>query len=587
MKLNSFKIFTFLVFLFPVQNLFSQDLVISEFLAINSSGIKDSDGDYSDWIELYNPSSININLNGWFLTDSYKDLMKWRFPEIEIKPGEYMLIFASGKDYRNPKHELHTNFRLSGGGEYLALVKPDGKTKVSNFENHYSVQNSDISFGYIEGLPTSFKSPTPGEVNQLSGYLPPPVFSVEHGFFEEPFSVSLSTPVPDADIYYTTDGSTPDGYVGTKYSTPVQINTTTPIRAVVVKNGMQNSTVVTQTYIFPDAVIGQTNNPDGYPDEWGPYAQKKGNATADYEMDLEITQNPLYKDLLKPGLLSIPTVSIVTDIDHLFSHSTDTTKGGIYIYTGAPVKNTIGRGWERPASIEFFAPDLEKDFQVNIGLKLHGGHSRLPEKSPKHSFRITFKSAYGPTKLHFPIFENNKATTRFNSIVLRAGFNKTWHHHSEGQRKSATMITDPWAKDIQRTMGHNAGFNRFVHLYLNGLYWGVYNLAERMDKEYMETYIGGNEEDFDVIKDYAEVASGTSDAWDQMMALANLGLENNNAYQLVQGNDKDGTPNPEKENLLDVVNLIDYMILNIYAANADWDHHNWAATRNRINPGKG
>jgi hypothetical protein len=103
----------------------------------------------------------------------------------------------------------------------------------------------------------------------------------------------------------------------------------------------------------------------------------------------------------------------------------------------------------------------------------------------------------------------------------------------------------------------------------------------------MESYLGGNEEDYDVIKDYTEIVDGNLDAWDQMMTLANTGLSDNPSYQRIQGNNPDGTPNPSFPNLLDVENLIDYMIMNIYGGNTDWDHHNWAAARNRREPGKG
>jgi hypothetical protein len=157
-----------------------------------------------------------------------------------------------------------------------------------------------------------------------------------------------------------------------------------------------------------------------------------------------------------------------------------------------------------------------------------------------------------------------------------------WHHHSSDERERSQYITDSWTKDTFLAMGHVAAHNRFVHLYLNGIYWGVYNPSERMDKDFAASYLGGNASDFDVIKDYTEAVDGTVDAWNEMMNMANRGLTSNAVYQRIQGNNPDGTRNPSYDRLVDVENIIDYMILNFYAGNTDWDHHNWAAARSRI-----
>ena len=136
-------------------------------------------------------------------------------------------------------------------------------------------------------------------------------------------------------------------------------------------------------------------------------------------------------------------------------------------------------------------------------------------------------------------------------------------------------------------MKHPSSNSIYVHLYINGIYWGIYVPSERMDKDFAVKYLGGEEDDYDVIKDYAEVADGTIDAWNQMMQMANNGVENTDDYQRIQGNNPDGSPNPEIESMVDVVNLIDYMLINFYGSNTDWDSHNWAAMRNRVSPGKG
>ena len=121
--------------------------MISEFMALNSSTLQDQDGDYSDWIELYNPSASNVNLGGWYLSDDPLNLTKWTFPATNMPPGSYLLVFASSKDRAAAGRQLHTNFKLSGAGDYLGLTLTDGVTAVSQFAPMYPPQISDVSYG--------------------------------------------------------------------------------------------------------------------------------------------------------------------------------------------------------------------------------------------------------------------------------------------------------------------------------------------------------------------------------------------------------------------------------------------------------
>ena len=123
-------------------------VVISEFMAINNTTLADEDGDYSDWIELYNSSADTVNLHGWYLTDRATNLTHWKFPSTNLGPSSFMVVFASNKDRRVPGAPLHTNFKLSGSGEYLALVMPDGVTKATEFAPAFPPQYADISYGY-------------------------------------------------------------------------------------------------------------------------------------------------------------------------------------------------------------------------------------------------------------------------------------------------------------------------------------------------------------------------------------------------------------------------------------------------------
>ncbi|NQU21390.1 MAG: lamin tail domain-containing protein, partial [Candidatus Nealsonbacteria bacterium] len=122
-------------------------LVISEFMAVNNATLADENGDFSDWIEIHNPTTEAVNLDGWYLTDDAADLTKWQFPAQSLASNEYLVAFASEKDRAVAQAELHTNFRLSSDGEYLALVEPDGTTVAHAYAPEYPNQTADVSYG--------------------------------------------------------------------------------------------------------------------------------------------------------------------------------------------------------------------------------------------------------------------------------------------------------------------------------------------------------------------------------------------------------------------------------------------------------
>jgi hypothetical protein len=116
------------------------DLLITEFLAENKSQLADADGDFSDWIEIYNASEETLSLAGWHLTDDFKNFRKWTFPQAQLEPGQFLLVWASGKNRTNWVDDLHTNFKLSSDGEYLALVKPNGRIIAHEYLPKYPKQ---------------------------------------------------------------------------------------------------------------------------------------------------------------------------------------------------------------------------------------------------------------------------------------------------------------------------------------------------------------------------------------------------------------------------------------------------------------
>ena len=399
-----------------------------------------------------------------------------------------------------------------------------------------------------------------------------PRFDLPHGLYDEAsLTVGITPQGADSEIRYTTDGSEPTAQ-STLYTEPLLLTSTTLLRAVEVKNGSVVSPVTTATYIFVNSVLNQPNNPEGYPAKWGKYSQITGTAVADYEMDPEMTGNSELRPKIIEGLWQLPILSLVSDKDNFFSRVNDEEKGGIYIYTGPPVGDATGHGWTRPASIELFGGPQRHDLTIDCGMRLHGGHGRLAEKNPKHSFRLVFKDEYGPDKLEYPLFGEDEPQV-FKQLVLRCHFGNSWQHWMEGNRQEAQYTRDVWARRMQRKMGHTSVNALYVHLFLNGMYWGLYNIAERVDGQFGKDHLGGKKSDIDVIKieedggNHIEAAEGTLDAWEEMLETA--------------ADAADAQSYAKLDTLLDIDAFIDYMLINQYAGNTDWDHHNWYALRRR------
>lgn len=398
-----------------------------------------------------------------------------------------------------------------------------------------------------------------------------PKFSEPHGLYDEGSMEVTISGSEGAEIRYTTDGSEPT-VESILYTGPLSVDKTMILRAVEVKDGKVSSPVSTVSYIFTKSVISQSDSPEGYPTKWGKYSQIGGTAKADYGMDPEMTGDANLCEKIKEGLKQLPILSIVTDKDNLFSHENDEETGGIYIFTGPPVGDTTGHGWTRAASAELFGGPQHHDLSTTCGLRLHGGHGRLAEKNPKHSLRLVFKDIYGPKTLNYPVFGDGE-TVQFKQLVLRCHFGNSWQHWSEGNRQKAQYTRDVWTRRMQKKMGRTSVNALYVHLFLNGMYWGLYNIAERVDDQYGKDHLGGGKSDIDVIKieedngNHIEASEGTLDAWNKLVATAPKAASKQ-GYEALKS-------------LLDIDAFIDYMLINQYAGNTDWAHHNWYAIYRR------
>ena len=565
------------------------DLVINEFMAVNSNlsdlrptpvvniyTVIGGEREYADWIELKNRSSQTINLAGWYLTDNPDNLIKWSFPAgISISAGGYVVVYASNKDeskygypFEDDRGYWHTNFELSLNGEYLALVRPDGYT-VEHEYNDYPRQRGLVSYGvaaradsqigYLTGV-------TPGEANTdiYAAWIEDVQFSHAHGFYDNPFSLQLSCLTPGALIRYTLDSSLPTSSHGTIYTGPIAVSQSTCVRTVAFKSSCLPSAVQTQTYLFLENVAGQTR-PSSYPDRW---VSGGDNTSGDYNVDPDITDTTgrfgnLYAATFEEDLLSIPSISIVAPIEDLFGST------GIYV-------NESQDGTERFGSAELLDPNGVETFTTSCGIRMQGGAGEvaggttLNRWKKKLSMRLMFRGIYGG-QLKYPMF-GAAGTDAFDTIVLDSRPQNSWTHSQEIQRTRGEYVRDQVASDTQLAVGSYACHGRPLHLYINGMYWGLYWMHERPDAAFAASYLGGDKEDYDVIKhvwynpidgdngDYLAMFSISPTARDHLMAFQDL------------------------QEMLDVEDFIDYMITNYYLGNGDWDHKNWYATHNRFDP---
>ena len=528
-------------------------VVINEFMASNNSIEPDPQGEYDDWIEIYNPSASPVDIGGLYLTDDLSVPNKWQFPDSTTIPaGGFLLVWVDGDV---DDDGLHANFKLSADGEDIGLFEADGSTLIDSVT--YGEQTTDVSYGRFPNATGEWNFlsiPTPGEGNEgvYSGEVETPQFSRNRGFYDEPFTLTITTETEGAFVFYTLDGSSPYDIEqniarGTYYTGPVSITTTTCVRAIAVKTSWKHSEIVTQTYIFLDDVLRQPRYPEGFPRTWG-------GTRVDYAMDQDVVDDPAYASTIKDDLKTIPSVCIVIDNDDFFDDDT-----GIYAHT-----QESGIDWERPASIEWVDPVNMVDFQINAGLRIHGSQYGRSQGVAKHSLRMLFKNEYGPSQLDFPLFEDTDVT-HFETLILRAIWNYSWFGDSTAcgglGTDHADYLRDQFARDTVLDLGGLAPHSRPVHVYINGLYWGLYIFAERPDDGFASIHLGGEKTDYDVLKapnsgSSMDIVAGDRNGWNTLFSMAERNLSSTAAYESIQ-------------QYLDVPAMIDYLLMAYYVGSRD------------------
>ena len=486
----------------PVAQATSPGILITEVQAANTRTVADDQGDYPDWIELHNPTDTPLPLAGYTLTDDPAAPTKWSLPAATLAPGAFLVIWASGLDQVLPEG-WHTSFRLNRGGEYVGLFAPDGQLVDAVT---FGAQEADVSLGRLGTLSdwwVPFPFPTPGAANttrhrwRAPPDAPPVEITPGSGRFAGPVTVQLYTPAPGSIVYYTLDGSDPT-VDGQEYTALLEVTETTVLRAVALDEGVPVSAVTTATYL-----VGEST--------------------------------------------SLPVLSLVTAPVHLWGEST-----GIYVNP-----EERGRNWERPVTVEWLSPEGAPGFSVGAGLRIHGGGSRL---LPKQSFRLYFREEYGSRELAYPLFGPEPGQT-YTRLVLRAGSDDNWLcNEAPGCHGSDVVyVRDQLVRDLHGAMGQVAARGRWVTLYLNGAYWGLYNLTERIDEEFLAKHFN---------YDYWDIpTTGEDVAWDAFVDwITSTDLSAVAQYK-------------QALRQLNIENFTSFIILWLWAAGTDWDGGDFYAAR--------
>jgi chitobiase/beta-hexosaminidase-like protein/lamin tail-like protein/CotH protein len=567
-------------------------IVVNELCASNATTLLDEDGDASDWVELHNASGASIDLNGWGLTDDVSQPFKWLFPPRVLGPDGYLVVFCSDKNRTGP--ELHTNFKLSAGGEYLGLVRPNARVE-DHYEPAFPAQLLDISYGVTVGISGAFVAagravhgyfvdPTPGGPNGEAGLPVAPVeFSVPHGFHGVAFALELTCATAGAEIHYTLDGSAPSAANGILYTASIPIAATTVVRAVARHPlGGSIARATASTYLFAADILQQTHAgaiARGFPAAW--IDQNGVDWTAGvggthpgawYGLDEAVTS--LYTEQERiDSLRSLPSVSLAMSIDDWFGY--DPVNGIFGIYPNSTVD---GPQWERAASMEFIDPNGGPEVQVECGLEIQGGNSTNEFNRSQLSIAMKFLSGFGVKKLEFPMFAGSPVDS-FDYLVLDGNRQGSIHAHASLEvARHAQSTQDQYMMDMHRAMGRNSPYGRYVHVYLNGLYWGVYDLHERPDENWAAEHFGGTGPEYDYVKE-GFVEEGNANLWFQpepgawsiVYDIEQNGLDESDVYG--------GQPAYDAlQDYVDLADYVDYLLLNFWAMNGDWPDRNWITT---------
>jgi hypothetical protein len=487
-------------------------LVISEVCTKNNQVLQAPDGGYPDWVELFNASDSPIALGHYFLSDRSNELDKWRLPDEDLPPGGYKLLFSGGTD---PGTD-HFTFGLSQEGEGL-LLSEEGDLVQSMVIPWIRADHSYGIGATLGSGPYFYDMPTPGYPNTSTGYpgyTATPVGSRAPGFHPASIEVVLSA-ADQAEVHFTTDGRDPDG------SSPIAsgsmtLDSSTVIKAVALKDGFLRSEFFIGTYLINE-----------------------------------------HTDL--------PVVSLSAHPDSLFSW-----ENGIYVLgPGAdPEYPHYGANfWDEryvPADFQFFDDQHRLGLSQRVDLSIHGG--RASRNMPQRPLRLTARKEHGPEVMVHPFFEERPAMDRFKRLILRnSGADFCLSEMRDGLFHQISLHND---LDIDELAFRPA------LVYINGRYWGLMNIRERIDEDHLHFNYGADRDNLLFMEEENVPVQGDPIHFQEL-------------YTYIREHDMNDPAHFAHVNaLMDLENFKDYFALEIYAGNADWPSNNLKYWKPSITEGK-
>lgn len=485
-------------------------IVINEVMPKNVCSTVDDMFQFSGWAELYNSGSEAVDVSSYFLTDTSAIAEKWRI-EAEgtqseksvIPPGGFLVIYLDGSN-EDPQ-PFHASFKLPAKKGTLYLFDGSGR-QVDRMV--YDTTYRNVSYGRVGDGEKSFGfllKATPGASNNgvktSKTQTPAPSFDLKPGFYSGEQSVRISDADASAEIFYSTDGSEPTKEKGTLYNGPVTISENMPLRAAAYRDGQFPSNVTSATYFIDERNI------------------------------------------------NLPVVAIVSDPEYLYGDELGLLVAG---YNGSEVPSYCNgpddeanywNDWDRPANFEFF--DGKKKEQLNQEVKI-GNFGACSRTKFVKSIKVNAAKVYGDNELDYPIFKE-KPNLRWKSVVLRNSGNDFGRSYlRDGFLQTAASCLD---------IDHQAYQPSVV--FVNGVYYGMLNIRERTNKDFIFSNHGYDEDEF-FMNEGSHAHSGTT--YERVLNLAKLSSEAINEPGMYE----------KIDSIVDINEFLNYFLAEIYVVNRDW-----------------
>ncbi len=546
-----------------------KSLCITEVCSHNVSAAHDEYGDYdSDYIEIYNPTDEAVNLLGWGLSDDGSALSKFVFPEVTIEPGQAIIAWSSDDKYPQevwrddyvPSDVHGLGFRISDG-ESCILTDPDGKVVSTAIMPEGLRDDMTISSSLADLKSYKVDESTPYFVRDemteagKKKELAEPVFSVDGGWFSDDVIVELSC--EEGDIFYTFDGSDPDENA-IMYEGPITVSDRTEednyycnIEDTMDDGGYYPDFKIDKATVIRAVAISDSGKSDISAQTYFVGLDEEEYAGVSI-MSLVVSPDDLFG--YEEGIYRIGSVS------DSFWNKIDKTK--LIDELSFPVANYAmkGRGWERETSIEYLDPDHNKVLKQESGLRIHGGWSvSLNQKS----FNIYARPEYdGSQYFNYDFYGDGSS---INTLTLRSGGGEDLYLGKMRDVFNQELVSD-------RAVGTQKAIPCVV--FLNGEYWGLYNLQERACDNYVYNRYGVPEDNVVVLKrkygEYIAARQEDTSFVDEYQAILDYAIDNDMSddanYRYI-------------ESKIDIQSLIDYYILKIYTGCIDAYTNNEAIWR--------